>query len=106
MSEKTPLPLLTPGLNAEVEMTVSETETASHLGSGTIPVYASPALVALMENAAVRSLEGRRPDHSRRAHRCAPPSCHASRDVCPGPGRTSRSPGPQAQFPPPGLGRG
>jgi len=47
-----------PGLNAEIEITVSETETAMHLSSGLVPVYATPALVALMENAAVRALEG------------------------------------------------
>jgi predicted thioesterase len=40
---------------------VSESETAAHLGSGLVPVYATPALVALMENAAVRALEGRLP---------------------------------------------
>lgn len=52
---------LQPGLSAEVKMTVSKTETAAHLGSGLVPVYATPALVALMENAAVRALEGRLP---------------------------------------------
>jgi fluoroacetyl-CoA thioesterase len=50
-----------PGLSAEVERTVGETETASHLGSGMLAVYATPALVALMENAAVRALEGHLP---------------------------------------------
>jgi fluoroacetyl-CoA thioesterase len=48
---------LQPGLNAEVKITVSESETAAHMGSGLVPVYATPALVALMENAAVRALE-------------------------------------------------
>ena len=46
------------GLSAEVELTVSEIETAAHLGSGSLAIYATPALVALMENAAVRALEG------------------------------------------------
>lgn len=53
---------LEPGLNAEVEITVSEIDTAAHLGSGLVPVYATPALVALMENAAVRALEGHLPE--------------------------------------------
>jgi fluoroacetyl-CoA thioesterase len=52
---------LQPGLNAEVKITVSESETAAHMGSGLVPVYATPALVALMENAAVRALEGHIP---------------------------------------------
>lgn len=50
--------LLQPGLSAEVDMTVSESETAAAMGSGLIAVYATPALVALMENTAVRALEG------------------------------------------------
>ncbi len=53
---------LKPGLGAEVETTVTETDTAAHLGSGLIAVYATPALVALMENAAVRTLEEHLPD--------------------------------------------
>jgi predicted thioesterase len=47
-----------PGLSAEVEISVSESETAAHLGSGLVPVYATPALVALLENASVRALDG------------------------------------------------
>ena len=53
---------LQPGLSAEVEFEVSESDTAAYLGSGLIPVYATPALVALMENAAVKTLEGCLPD--------------------------------------------
>jgi predicted thioesterase len=52
---------LQPGLSAEVESAVSDNETAARLGSGLVPVYATPALVALMENAAVRALEGHLP---------------------------------------------
>jgi fluoroacetyl-CoA thioesterase len=52
---------LTPGLSAEVEITVSENKTAAHLGSGSMPVYATPALVALMESTAVRALDGHLP---------------------------------------------
>jgi len=52
---------LQPGLSAEVELTVSATETAVHLGSGSLPVFATPALVALMENTAVHALEGHLP---------------------------------------------
>ena len=51
-----------PGLSAEAEIEVGETHTAVHLGSGSIAVYATPALVALMENAAVKALEDRLPE--------------------------------------------
>ncbi len=61
MSERKSLNPLEPGLTADVGMTVSEAETAVHLGSGNIAVYATPALVALMENSAVRALEGHLP---------------------------------------------
>ena len=61
MSERKSLHPLEPGLTAGVGMTVSEAETAVHMGSGNIAVYATPALVALMENSAVRALEGHLP---------------------------------------------
>jgi len=59
MSAKPEDATLKPGLSAEIERTVSEVETASHLGSGSLEVYATPALVALMEKSAVSALEGR-----------------------------------------------
>jgi fluoroacetyl-CoA thioesterase len=49
---------LTPGLSAELSITVSEADTASKWGSGLVPVYSTPALVGLMEAAAVKALEG------------------------------------------------
>jgi predicted thioesterase len=49
------------GLSAEVNITISEAETAQHMGSGSIPVYATPALVTVLEKAAVHALEGHLP---------------------------------------------
>lgn len=47
---------LVPGLTGESETVVTEADTAARLGSGTVPVLGTPALVALMEAAAVRAL--------------------------------------------------
>ena len=54
-------PSLQPGFIAEVELKVNEKETAAHLGSGSLDIYATPAMVALMENAAVRAMDGQLP---------------------------------------------
>ncbi|MCS6993780.1 MAG: thioesterase family protein [Anaerolineales bacterium] len=52
---------LTPGLRAEIETTVTEADTAARWGSGLVPVYSTPALVGLMESAAVAALAGHLP---------------------------------------------
>ena len=52
------MPELTPGLSAEFEHIVTDTDTASHWGSGALAVYSTPALVGLMESAAVIALWG------------------------------------------------
>ena len=49
---------LLPGLFAEHEHTVMETDTASHWGSGGVHVFSTPALVGLMESVAVIALRG------------------------------------------------
>jgi len=49
---------LTPGLSAELKITVSDADTAAKWGSGLVPVYSTPALVGLMEAAAVQALAG------------------------------------------------
>ena len=46
------------GLSAEIEHSVTEADTASHWGSGGLPVFSTPALVGLMESAAVIALTG------------------------------------------------
>ena len=50
---------LTLGLKGRAEATVTETNTAAAVGSGSLPVFATPVMAALMEAAAVNALEGR-----------------------------------------------
>jgi fluoroacetyl-CoA thioesterase len=52
---------LAPGLIGEAATVVTETDTAGHWGSGLVPVFGTPALVGLMEGAAVQALAGRLP---------------------------------------------
>ena len=47
---------ITPGLRAEIENTVAETDTAQALGSGDVPVLATPRLVAWCESASIAAL--------------------------------------------------
>jgi len=46
------------GLSAELEHTVTDADTAARWGSGLVPVFSTPALVGLMESAAVEALKG------------------------------------------------
>ena len=46
-------PEFTPGLSARVELTVTEADTAQYLGSGDVPVLATPRVLALAEAATV-----------------------------------------------------
>jgi predicted thioesterase len=50
------------GIQNEKTAIVSETNTAIHYGSGRLPVYATPAMVALMEGAAAASVENELPE--------------------------------------------
>jgi predicted thioesterase len=49
---------LTPGLVGEVHATVDASMLASALGSGAVQVFSTPSMIALMENAAARAVEG------------------------------------------------
>jgi predicted thioesterase len=49
---------LVPGLCGTAEVLVAPENTAAALGSGDLPVFGTPALVALMEKAAVDALAG------------------------------------------------
>ena len=50
--------ILTPGLSAVLTILVSDAHTATTFGCGDMPVFSTPALVALMEAAAVRAIDG------------------------------------------------
>ncbi|MES9539102.1 thioesterase [Actinomadura sp. NPDC000600] len=47
---------LTPGLRGEVEIVVAEADTAVQVGSGDVPVLATPRLLALAEAATVKAV--------------------------------------------------
>jgi len=51
--------VLKPGLTGEASVTVTDAMTAAALGSGNVSAYSTPALVALLEAAAINALEGR-----------------------------------------------
>ncbi len=52
------LPDLKPGLTGAARRTVATADTAAALGSGDLPVFGTPALIALLEQAAVDALSG------------------------------------------------
>ena len=47
---------ISPGLRAEIHSTVSDSDTAEALGSGDVPVLATPRLVAWCESASIMAL--------------------------------------------------
>ncbi len=49
-------------LTGQARLTVAEADTAIELGSGDVPVLATPRLVALFEQAAVAAVAGKFPD--------------------------------------------
>jgi fluoroacetyl-CoA thioesterase len=55
---------LQPGLSGDARIVVERAHLASTLGSGSLDVLATPALIALLEQAAVACVEGRMPDGS------------------------------------------
>lgn len=46
------------GIAGKQTITVTEDKTAAAMGSGTLPVFATPAMIALMENTASSSVAG------------------------------------------------
>lgn len=48
---------LTPGIKGKQELTVTEQDTAKVYGSGTLEVFGTPAMIALMEKTALTSIE-------------------------------------------------
>ncbi len=56
--------MLQTGLTHTSKTTVNETNTAIALGSGDMPVFATPAMMALMENAAMLAVVAELPEGS------------------------------------------
>ena len=56
------------GLTYTSTVTVSEENIAATMGSGDLEVFATPAMVALMENAAMNAVVGELPEEIGRAH--------------------------------------
>ncbi|KAA0232750.1 MAG: hypothetical protein JJLCMIEE_01166 [Acidimicrobiales bacterium] len=52
---------LAPGLAADVKLTVGDEDTAIAFGSGTVPVLATPRVIALCEEATVKAIEDELP---------------------------------------------
>lgn len=52
------------GLTGEAEVAVGQENTAKTLGSGDLEVFATPAMIALMEKAATKAVEGYLPQGS------------------------------------------
>ena len=50
------------GLSYTSEVVVSDANSAKHWGSGALDVFATPAMVALMENAAMNAVNGYLPE--------------------------------------------
>jgi len=48
--------MLTEGIKGKQEIIVTEEVTAQQVGSGTLPVFATPAMISLMENTAYKSV--------------------------------------------------
>src|SRR5690242_21888862 len=55
------LPEFAPGMGARVELTVTDADTAQAVGSGDVPVLATPRLLALAEAATVGATASRMP---------------------------------------------
>lgn len=57
-----PSEVLQPGLHARTTLTVADEHTAPHVGSGVVPVLATPVMVNMMEAAALQAVEPHLPD--------------------------------------------
>ena len=54
--------MLTTGLTVYAEVMVDDTNTSVTMGSGSLKVFATPAMIALIEKAACKALEGQLED--------------------------------------------
>lgn len=56
--------MLTEGMSAILTCEVTTENTAAVIGSGSLPVYGTPAMIALIEQTAVALLEGNLPENA------------------------------------------
>lgn len=56
--------MLTEGMSAILTTKVTTENTAAVIGSGSLPVYGTPAMIALIEQTAVALLEGNLPENT------------------------------------------
>lgn len=56
--------MLEKGLSCQSRTTTAADNTAAEMGSGDLPVFATPAMVALMENAAMKAVAAALPEGS------------------------------------------
>ena len=66
--------MLIEGMSAVLTCEVTKENSAAAIGSGSLPVYGTPAMIALIEQTAVALLEGNLPE----GMTTCPPPCFAS----------------------------
>ena len=62
LTTKKTMDTLKPGLTYTSSLDVTEDKLALHVGSGDLPVFATPAMMALMENAAMMAVSAHLPE--------------------------------------------
>ena len=86
-----------PNSQGEISEVVVLDNTAIKMGSGKSPVYATPALVALMENAAILACESQLPEGYNTVGIAIQPSSNRTERSCPSKSKLSTTPARSAK---------